>query len=139
MGTGRKETDTCTRGHDMSVYRKFHPNGDSYCSACKKIRYKKFCKEQPDRLARYNRVSKLRKAYGIDIKGYNAILDAQGGVCAICKCECLSGRHLAVDHDHETGDVRGLLCSRCNTAIGLLRDDETLFTKAIEYLGKKGK
>src|SRR5687768_13778244 len=64
----------------------------------------------------------LRRRFGITIEQYEQLLEAQGGVCGIC------GRppgklRLAVDHNHETGEVRGLLCSDCNTAIGLLREN----------------
>lgn len=65
---------------------------------------------------------------------------AQDGRCAICREEETATargrvRSLAVDHDHETGAVRGLLCSRCNTALGLFRDNPALLLEAIAYLG----
>ena len=64
---------------------------------------------------------------------------AQGGKCAICREKETRKRRgriarLSVDHDHSTGDIRGLLCTRCNTAIGLLEDDITLLKNAIDYL-----
>lgn len=62
------------------------------------------------------------------------MLAIQGGVCAICRKECKSGRELAVDHDHETGAVRSLLCMNCNRAIGWLQDDPDLLMAATEYL-----
>lgn len=59
--------------------------------------------------------------------------DSQMGLCSICqKPEC--NIKLAVDHDHETGKVRGLLCKRCNMAIGLLDDDPHVVTRAALYL-----
>lgn len=78
--------------------------------------------------------------YGLLPESYAALLGAQNGVCAICgKSECIrspSGepKHLAVDHCHATGSVRALLCSRCNTALGLFQDDPVLLRKAAEYL-----
>jgi hypothetical protein len=66
----------------------------------------------------------------------------QEGLCAICgKPETAQGKHsvvksLAVDHDHETGEIRGLLCSRCNNGIGHFGDNVELMKKAIEYLEK---
>jgi hypothetical protein len=69
------------------------------------------------------------------------MLRKQGGVCAICSqpertADGLSGKpkDLAVDHDHATGAVRALLCSACNTAIGLFNDDITLLAKAQAYV-----
>jgi hypothetical protein len=72
----------------------------------------------------------LRSRFGIGLDEYNAMLSAQSGVCAICRrpetrvdprTECV--RALAVDHCHETGKVRALLCCACNAAIGLLQHD----------------
>lgn len=64
------------------------------------------------------------------------MLAAQGGVCAICGETNASGRDLSVDHDHETGEIRQLLCSNCNTGIGLLKDNPELLIKASAYLMK---
>lgn len=61
----------------------------------------------------------------------------QGGVCAICGGTNPSGHRLAVDHDHETRRVRGLLCHACNAGIGKLRDSPDLLRKAIDYLERK--
>jgi hypothetical protein len=59
----------------------------------------------------------------------------QGGVCAICgKPPKVGGRRLSVDHDHATGKIRGMLCTRCNTALGSFDDDIERITKAADYL-----
>ena len=63
---------------------------------------------------------------------YNAMWLAQDGKCAICRQVCIKA--LAVDHCHKTGKIRGLLCMRCNTALGMFKDDPALLLKAIEYL-----
>src|SRR5688572_7331654 len=76
----------------------------------------------------------LRRLYGITPEAYDEKFAAQDGVCAICKSECATGRRLAVDHDHETNAVRGLLCSRCNNGIGHFDDQLPLLEAAIEYL-----
>jgi hypothetical protein len=73
---------------------------------------------------------------------YNIKLIEQDGVCAICgkeeegKTNRGDNKKLAVDHNHKNGQVRGLLCSRCNTAIGLLREDVTAIGAAIKYIIK---
>lgn len=72
--------------------------------------------------------------FGISVVEYDALLAKQSGVCAICSQVCSTGNHLAVDHDHNTGRIRGLLCSRCNRAIGLLGDDLARLQQAIAYL-----
>lgn len=76
----------------------------------------------------------LRRNYGITVDEYDAILAQQNGVCAICGNRCKSGRALAVDHDHITGKLRGLLCMNCNRAIGWLNGDPDLIVRAAEYV-----
>ncbi len=83
----------------------------------------------------------LKKAFGITLEQYNAMLKAQNGVCAICgqpekRSYKATGRvmQLAVDHCHKTGKVRALLCGPCNHGIGNFREDAELIHKAIAYL-----
>lgn len=90
--------------------------------------------------AHYAKQRKWRAA-GVDATRYQEMLREQGGVCAICgqperTADGLSGKpkDLAVDHDHATGAVRALLCSACNTAIGLFNDDVALLAKAQSYV-----
>lgn len=78
------------------------------------------------------------RRFGITRADYEAMLEAQGGVCWICKREQSSGRLLAIDHDHSTGDVRGLLCTRCNQGLGFFQDNIDYLAKAIEYLKTRG-
>jgi hypothetical protein len=80
------------------------------------------------------RNKEYKKKYGITLEQYNELLVNQNNGCAICAKPCATGNNLAVDHDHETGKVRALLCKNCNTAIGLLGEDTDRMTKAIEYL-----
>lgn len=77
----------------------------------------------------------LQKTYGITEAQYDQMLAEQRGVCAICEKACTTGQRLSVDHDHDTGKVRGLLCRRCNSAIGHMNDDPILLQKAVKYLG----
>jgi hypothetical protein len=83
----------------------------------------------------------LKKHYGITLEQYNAMLAAQGGVCAICggvndMKDHRSGklRNLSVDHCHSKGHVRKLLCQYCNQGLGNFRDDPKLLRKAAAYL-----
>lgn len=75
----------------------------------------------------------LRSLYGITLEEYNEKLASQNGVCAICK-RPPSVRKLHVDHDHITGQVRGLLCHTCNFLLGNCNDDIALLQSAMEYL-----
>jgi|SRR5688572_3321358 len=82
------------------------------------------------------RPGSVRK-YGVSVEWYESTLRAQGGVCAICggiNMGKLSEIKLSIDHCHETGLVRGLLCKMCNLAISYLRDDPELCRKAAGYL-----
>ncbi|MFD1044363.1 endonuclease VII domain-containing protein [Kibdelosporangium lantanae] len=73
--------------------------------------------------------------YGITAGQYDELYALQGGVCAICRRATGRGKRLAVDHDHATGEVRGLLCKPCNRdVLGHLRDDVTALQRAITYL-----
>ena len=75
----------------------------------------------------------LKRDYGLTKESYLEMLKSQNGVCAIC-CNPEKKRRLAVDHCHNTGKIRGLLCTRCNTSIGRFNDDVELLQKAIDYL-----
>ena len=76
----------------------------------------------------------LNKTYGITVETFLKMLDAQNGACAICEKICVTGERLCVDHDHETGQVRGLLCRKCNSAIGMFDDEPVLVERALQYL-----
>lgn len=79
----------------------------------------------------------IKTRYGITSDQYYKVLDAQGGGCGICgtpNADRKGQRRLHVDHDHATGSFRGLLCARCNTALGKFDDDVGLLQKAILYL-----
>jgi Recombination endonuclease VII len=72
--------------------------------------------------------------YGVEHGTYAAMFEQQGGVCAICGKPPKADRRLAIDHCHNTKQVRALLCSPCNTGIGQLQHDPELLLKAITYL-----
>jgi hypothetical protein len=104
-----------------------------------------------DRIA-YNRANReanhdhyrnkdFQRNYGINFGEYQRILNAKGGVCAICgkpetKIEKGTLRLLSVDHDHTTGGVRGLLCANCNLGLGYFRDSSDTLLNAIAYLNR---
>lgn len=77
-------------------------------------------------------LAQLRK-YGTSEAEYQQMFERQMGLCLICQ-KPENNIKLAVDHDHATGEVRGLLCKRCNMAIGLLDDDPHIVTRAALYL-----
>lgn len=86
-----------------------------------------------------NKAANLKFQYGITIQDWDALYDAQEGLCAICRQPRRGGNSittLSVDHSHATGKIRGLLCHMCNVGIGHFNEDQKLIEAAIEYLGK---
>jgi hypothetical protein len=86
----------------------------------------------------------LKRCFKISIEEYNNLWQKQNGVCALCgnpetvmysNGKITKLRALAVDHDHKTGRIRGLLCHFCNVGLGHFKDDKNLLLKAIEYIG----
>ena len=100
-------------------------------------------KNNPDKVKQYQRISNLRKNFGLSVSDYEAIAVKQNGLCDICRQPesfvhkaTNTTAQLAVDHCHKTGKVRGLLCKSCNTALGIFKDDTKLLLQAIDYLTK---
>jgi hypothetical protein len=74
----------------------------------------------------------LKYKYGLSLETFRALVQAQEGVCAICGARPA----VAVDHDHVTGRIRGILCKQCNLAIGLIGESMSTLKNAMEYLKK---
>jgi len=138
-------TKTCSKcGEDkpLSKFNKdYRRNGRllSWCKACKSEynhKYRTEYKEQIRERGCTQRANhRLQQRYGITIAKYDEKLEAQGGGCAICGATPEeNGKRLNVDHDHETGAVRGLLCGSCNRAIGLFQDDPNIMRSAVNYM-----
>lgn len=100
----------------------------SQCQSCQTDYMREYRKAGRHRNGEY-----LRR-YGISLEVYETMLSAQGGVCAACGNKPLPARVLCVDHCHDTGRVRGLLCDPCNKASGLVRDDPTRLRAIADYL-----
>jgi len=97
-----------------------------------KVAYDKiYLHKNKERKSIVSRSSHLRRKYGITLEDYNSMFRNQNGRCAICNRD---GRELAVDHDHTTGKIRGLLCFSCNTSIGKFNDDISILKSAINYI-----
>jgi hypothetical protein len=75
-----------------------------------------------------------RRTFGISADEFDALLEAQGGGCAICGTRPERVASLHLDHCHETGAIRGILCLSCNQALGHFRDDPALLEAAARYL-----
>jgi hypothetical protein len=99
-------------------------------------KYKKWCQDNPEEAQEKSRKASYKKDYGITIGDYDEMFLQQAGKCAICGTTKPTAKrsHFAVDHDHFTGKVRGLLCHHFNSGIGYLKDDIKLLASAIQYL-----
>ena len=136
--------DKCT-----SEFGKKQSNKDGlqgYCKQCvrlnsrihysnnkeaKAIQARKWAKANPDS----RRSTRLKFNYGIDLDKYNQLFQNQKGRCKICeRHRDILSSNLNVDHNHNTGKIRGLLCNQCNQAIGLLKEDVSIILKAAEYV-----
>lgn len=119
----------------------------SSCKPCNSEKAMRYRDKKPDTQLNAH----LLRAFGITLAEYDHLLDAQNGVCAICgNPPALAlglrsrrqGRavrpRLVVDHDHETNEVRGLLCTPCNRGIGFLGDDPKRVRAALDYLEDRG-
>lgn len=83
----------------------------------------------------HRRTSRFR-IYGLNEAKFDALLAAQNNKCPGCETALLADRSTNIDHDHETGKVRGLLCVRCNVALGLVRDSTETLLRLGVYLEK---
>ena len=72
--------------------------------------------------------------YGISPEQYYDLYQQQGGKCKICGAEASEGKYLCIDHNKETGEVRGLLCRECNVGLGMFKDSPDVIKKALKYL-----
>ena len=151
-----KRCSLCKKTKPLSEFSKDRKRKDSHRGCCKSCIK---ADRQTDRgkavnckaLAKHRKTPKgkraywsyhLRSHYGITVEEYNRMFTIQAGCCAICgkhQSENTKGQALGIDHNHKNGQVRGLLCSPCNQAIGQLNVDEAgieLLLKAIEYINK---
>jgi Recombination endonuclease VII len=115
--------------------RRRHPEGQKKCEICGGTLWANNITGVCRRTRECARDRDLRKNFGITLEQYNDLLTAQDGRCAIChRHGDWTGRRLAVDHNHATGKVRGLLCGSCNRGIGFLDEDIKVLEGAIAYL-----
>lgn len=93
---------------------------------------RKWREKHPDAARR----AALKRKYGLTLEQLNSIIESQDGKCAACRDPLPAGKHRHIDHDHTTMQVRGVLCARCNQAIGMLRDSPLRAERLAAYLRK---
>jgi hypothetical protein len=145
-GVGKSPTKTCPQCRlelpRATAYRT-RPNGftRSWCLKCEAAQQARVRGGRPPnpREQRQNRAAQFKRKYGLTLDEYEEMLASQSGGCAICRRTdpgTINRKFLYVDHVHSTGEVRGILCARCNTGIGMFLDDPTLLLAAVSYLDK---
>lgn len=122
--------------HRKRVPEAFWPPLERWCAGCQAFVPLWYCTGSRCRAcaARSRQAQHREKTYGLGQEGYDALNLLQGGKCAICRKRQLD-RAIAVDHDHKTGAVRGLLCKRCNhDLLGAAFDSLAILEAAVRYL-----
>jgi len=138
-----KQCTSCRKTKDISSFGKhkgYRLGVRAVCNECRRIANKERPKEGRHQEYVRNKQHALDRElfsnYGITREQYNEMIIKQDYLCAICgKHQSESHKGLHTDHCHETKKVRGLLCNSCNLAIGMLKHNVTILTKAIKYLG----
>ena len=136
---------TCTQCNIAQPLDRFHKkraSADGHQEKCKTCRSKNSKKHYHDNIdaIKAQRTPEIRRRwnikykYGITIEEYESMLADQDNKCCICK---KTMDKPVIDHDHKTLKIRGILCSNCNVAIGLLEDNKTNLFNAIAYLSRK--
>jgi Recombination endonuclease VII len=113
------------------------------CSICLEAAHKRWVENNKDQSQKLTRKHHLGQ-FKLSIPDWERMFAAQNGVCLICRKPEVARdnnnagkiRRLSIDHDHETGKVRGLLCAKHNSALGLFQDDPVLLRAAADYLEK---
>jgi hypothetical protein len=140
----------CSQCHIVRPLSDFH-KGDGadgkrpYCRECGRKSLFAWRRRNPEKykaISRRNYHSArgqdtyYKRMYGVSKVEYDNTLAVQGGVCAACGGVNQDGRRLAVDHSHSTGIVRGILCGRCNSVLGLVDESIDTLSALISYLRK---
>lgn len=139
-------TKVCTKCREKKSLDDFYrdrrrPQGrQAQCKVCKTVQYNEWRKRTGYDARRYRteRDKELERhlisKYGIDLTDYQRMFDNQNGCCAICKKPHRGTRRFDVDHDHNTLQVRGLLCTSCNRMLGHAKDIPEVLRAAADYL-----
>lgn len=129
----QKRCARCGVGRPPSDFSKNRSSEDGlqrYCRVCEKA-----YREQHPKDPRQERNYRLLRKFGLSVSAFDEILFKQGGCCAICRSNAPRGSGaFHVDHNHLSGEVRGLLCSQCNQGLGLLKDTPATLARAAQYL-----
>jgi Recombination endonuclease VII len=135
-----KNCPKCGIKKERSEFHKDKTRNDGlagFCKPCLLQKTQKWRNNNPEELLQSQRRTRRKREYGVTREDYNKMLLEQNNECAICQISI--GHEASVDHDHDTGQVRGLLCRNCNVGIGMLQDNSKILKSATKYLEKYGK
>lgn len=138
-GTGLLRCTKCKEEKDISFYQKDSKRWSGVrasCKSCNKDRQNSSMKKWYANNKEKVYWQRKKWTHGISKEDYIVMVASQNGVCAICNKSPRT--FLKIDHNHETNDIRGLLCEKCNSGIGLLGDSITVCRNAAKYLEDRG-
>lgn len=128
-----KRCPVCGETLPLTAFGSNRSKKDGLASYCKPCHNQKM-REIAERLYGGHRNFLMMKRYGIDVATFENMVEAQGGLCALCR-----NRHAKhVDHDHATGRVRAILCFKCNNGLGKLQDRPDRVAAAMDYISRTG-
>lgn len=133
-------TKTCGKCKIEKIFSEFYANKNSvdglqgYCKPCNKEANKKYYASTTERQKEWRRNTNLKRSYGISLDQKIEMAEDQDYRCSICHQQFLDERKLCVDHNHITGEVRELLCSRCNQVTGFFEKSPEIVEKILMYL-----
>lgn len=133
---GLKTCSLCKITKDLDSFTNKGQYKQSHCKSCRAEKQKDYVAKGGKKTVynrQWHRRWHLKRYYGLSVEEYDAQKERQNGLCAICLCSP-GDKTLAVDHDHKTGSLRGLLCLACNALIGYARDDAEVLGRAVLYL-----
>ena len=138
----------CKAGHEYTpdniYYYQNTQGAHKRCRTCRLLIQQRWRDNNPQRIKGHRDANKIAsrlrylwRVYGLTSDRYTQMLDEQDGRCAVCKYIFAEGK-VSVDHDHETGRVRGLLCVKCNASIGMAGESPERLENLAEYLREEG-
>lgn len=133
----------CGNKKELSDFHKNNKMKEGYVHICKLCNHKTYSEKMKVNPKSTREGYWKKQGISVNYEFFLELIEKQGNKCAICGKEeekfCKTGikKQLVVDHDHNSGQVRGLLCTSCNLGIGNLKDDPELLQKAAEYLMKQ--
>lgn len=130
-----KDCSNCEKRKDKSEFYWDNRRDriDSWCKECRKAAHREYYEANREQALAYARDYRLKAEYGISQKDYEDLYEQQEGKCALCGKEEQT-KPLYIDHCHDTGRIRGLLCPPCNSALGALGDSPKAIKQALKYV-----